>query len=72
MPTNQRVGEFVLSIDETRPVSLERRRGRTRFAKLLALADEPANFRLDGLHVEHILPQRDAHRERYRHPSRPY
>jgi hypothetical protein len=67
VPSNERVGELVLSPDDARAVSLERGSGCAGLAKLLALADQPANFCLQALDVGHVLPQTDVHTSRYRH-----
>jgi hypothetical protein len=67
VPSNERVGELVLSPDDARAVSLERGGGCPGLAKLLTLADQPANFCLQALDVGYVLPQTDVHTSRYRH-----
>jgi hypothetical protein len=61
VPSNQRVGEVVLSPDDARAVSLERGGGCAGLAKLLALADQSANLCLQVLDIGHVLPQADVH-----------
>jgi hypothetical protein len=70
VPPNERVGELVLSHDDARAVSLERGGVCAGLAKLLALADQSANFCLQALHIGHVLPQTDVHTRRYRHRGR--
>jgi hypothetical protein len=67
--TDQRSAEIELGLDDARPVVLELEWAGAGLSEPLSLAHEPTDLFLERLNVDHVLPQTDAHKKRYRHET---